>query len=721
MRKYPTPDADPAGEPAASGPDAPGAPGAPVASEPMAVEGAVPAGDDSTSPSLVWPPVEDELNEWEVVHLQPTGHTVIEPMKPMPPATPAASAAERRSFSPPPTPAPYMPPPPIDDPAGETSLLPISSDFHLPETELIEPLTLHSTIPTQPAMPAVPAVPPAAAEAPDDRTIVLPRPASFAARLESVPAAVVPPVPAPLPSSEDTNPGVATRVLVAPNFAATVGHAPTVPVSALHRAALSQPAFGPRLPMEETLPAGVTRDVLMGRAGGPDDDRSDDTSVSSIGRSDTHPVPIARRAPAAPAGPPSPFSRVPSRGSQPVAGSESSSPGIDPAPISLAPPPLAFGPRAAAPAGPGPVGVTPLGAAPSAPSPAASAPLRDVAIPTRPAPTSTRTKILSMGVAVAVVLLLALGVYQLLSMRSTSAAAPATATLSVESSPAGATVSVDGTPRGTTPLRLDLAEGAHALDVSLGGATRRVPLTLAAGTITAHSFEFAAPTAPVAADAAIEIRSEPAGGRVLIDGVPSGTTPIIVRGLTPGRHEVQVSGPFRTQTRSVTLAAKKQTLLVVTPARTSPASEPGAERAPRASAATGYIAIQSPIVLRIVRNGDFVGTSEDSRLSLPVGPQVIGLENESVGFRDVRTVEVVAGKVTPVPVTLPKGEISINARPWAEVFVDGTRIGETPVSQLSLPVGIHEVVFRHPDHGERRVSVVVKIGATGRAFTDFTK
>jgi hypothetical protein len=122
-----------------------------------------------------------------------------------------------------------------------------------------------------------------------------------------------------------------------------------------------------------------------------------------------------------------------------------------------------------------------------------------------------------------------------------------------------------------------------------------------------------------------------------------------------------------------------------------------------------------------VRNGDFLGTSEDSKIGLPAGNQVIGLENESVGFRDVRTVEVVAGRITNVGVTLPKGEISINARPWAEVFVDGERIGETPVSQLSLPVGIHEIVFRHPDHGERRTSVIVKIGATGRAFADFTK
>ena len=48
-------------------------------------------------------------------------------------------------------------------------------------------------------------------------------------------------------------------------------------------------------------------------------------------------------------------------------------------------------------------------------------------------------------------------------------------------------------------------------------------------------------------------------------------------------------------------------------------------------------------------------------------------------------------------------------------------VNARPVSQLSLPVGVHEILFRHPDFPERRVSVVVKIGATGRAFTDFTR
>ena len=172
----------------------------------------------------------------------------------------------------------------------------------------------------------------------------------------------------------------------------------------------------------------------------------------------------------------------------------------------------------------------------------------------------------------------------------------------------------------------------------------------------------------------------------------------------------------------MTLAAGQQGRLIVTPARTPAAGDPAREdRSPRASADTGYLSIQSPIPLRRRAQRRLRRHQRGSRLSLPAGHQVIGLENESVGFRDVRTVEVIPGKITPVAVTLPNGEISINARPWAEVFVDGNRVGETPVSQLSLPLGVHEVVFRHPDLGERRVSVVVKIGATGRAFTDFTK
>ena len=682
MRKPPSPDPDRVSRPEPVESDPAASAAAPAPDSPAL---AAPQDDASGSPSLIWPPADDELKDWEVLHLHSTGHTVIEPMKYAPPAQ--ARSEERSAERPvPPPPAPYVPPP-IDDPVGEASLRPISSDLDLPETELIEPLSI-SQAPTFPALPMVPgpasgsrpaAAPPVEAS-PDDRTVVISRTPFGAPRHE----------PRREPT-DDTNPGAgATRILVSPHFAATVGHAPTVPVSALHGPAIppAQPQR-PRNPLEETLPSGVTREQLLGTtpAAVP---AADDTASVPLSKADTHPVPIAvPKAPAAAvsSASQSPFSRVASRGPQPVVALPSPEPA---APVT---PPLGlFTP---------PPDAAPLGAP----------------VPTRPAATSSMTRLLVLGLVVAVAAVGALGAYWYLSERFAAAAPLAPATLSVDSSPAGAAVSIDGTPRGRTPLRLELAEGAHTLDVTHNGTTKHIPLTLAAGTVTAHSLEFAAPPA-VAADSAIEVRSDPAGGRVLVDGIARGTTPVVVPGLTSGRHEVQVSGPFRTVTRTVTLAPRQQLLLVVTPARSAPAET---DRPSRTASDTGFVAIQSPIVLRVVRNGDFVGTSEDARLSLPAGEHVIGLENESVGYRDVRTVQIAAGKVTTVPVTLPNGAISINARPWAEVFVDGQRVGETPVSQYALPVGIHEIVFRHPELGERTVSVVVKLGTTGRAFTDFTK
>ena len=287
MRKTPSPDADPAGRPVNTEPAAPGASASADDPRPSADDTAIPT-DDNTAPSLVWPPLEDELNDWEVLQLKSTGHTIIEPMKYTPPAGGSEPpAAERRPFTPPPTPAPYVPPEPIDDPAGETSLLPISGDQYLPETELIEPLTIQPTEPVSGHHSGVDA-------APDDRTLVIPRPAGVTHRHEHPEPAVLAPASPSLPSHEDTNPGVGTQILVAPAFAASVGHAATVPVSALHRAPRPQPTFGPRHPMEETLPAGVTREMLLS---GRTAEESDETVVRpSPGRYPPRPDRATRRA-----------------------------------------------------------------------------------------------------------------------------------------------------------------------------------------------------------------------------------------------------------------------------------------------------------------------------------------------------------------------------------------------------------------------------------------
>jgi hypothetical protein len=67
---------------------------------------------------------------------------------------------------------------------------------------------------------------------------------------------------------------------------------------------------------------------------------------------------------------------------------------------------------------------------------------------------------------------------------------------------------------------------------------------------------------------------------------------------------------------------------------------------------------------------------------------------------------------------LPRAPLSINAIPWAEVFIDGTRVGETPLGNLPQTLGAHEIVFRHPQLGERRLSIVVTTKDKNRISVD---
>jgi hypothetical protein len=141
---------------------------------------------------------------------------------------------------------------------------------------------------------------------------------------------------------------------------------------------------------------------------------------------------------------------------------------------------------------------------------------------------------------------------------------------------------------------------------------------------------------------------------------------------------------------------------------------PGSAAAPLA----GWVSIKLPFAAEIRQQGRLLGTTEADRLMLPSGIQELEFVNEPLGYRHVRRVQVVAGKTTTVGLEIPKGVLSLNAAPWAEVWVDGQRVGETPIGNLALTLGSHEVVFKHPQLGEKRHAVSVTAGAPVRLSVD---
>ena len=121
----------------------------------------------------------------------------------------------------------------------------------------------------------------------------------------------------------------------------------------------------------------------------------------------------------------------------------------------------------------------------------------------------------------------------------------------------------------------------------------------------------------------------------------------------------------------------------------------------------GGVRVSSAIDLQVFQDGRLLGSTAGP-IAINEGPHELELVNETLGFRSRQTVNVRAGQLAAVSVPVPNGRVSINAVPWAEVVIDGNAAGQTPLANLSLPIGSHEIVFRHPQFPEQRQTIVVK-------------
>lgn len=134
---------------------------------------------------------------------------------------------------------------------------------------------------------------------------------------------------------------------------------------------------------------------------------------------------------------------------------------------------------------------------------------------------------------------------------------------------------------------------------------------------------------------------------------------------------------------------------------------------------SGWLRVDVPIAMRIFEDGRLLGTTDVDRLMLPTGDHALELRSDDFGFTTRQMVTVKTGETSILPVRLPSASISINAKPWAEAWVDGERVGDTPIGTLMRTIGRHEVVLKHPELGERRVPVTVTLAQPARVIVDF--
>jgi hypothetical protein len=188
-----------------------------------------------------------------------------------------------------------------------------------------------------------------------------------------------------------------------------------------------------------------------------------------------------------------------------------------------------------------------------------------------------------------------------------------------------------------------------------------------------------------------------------------GWAPLTIADVAPGRYRITVSAGGNVVNRTVNVTRGTTSTLVVS---TAPVT---------ANTAAGWLTIESPVDMDILENGRVVGNTRMDRLMLPVGVHRIELANAGLEFTAARTVEIAAGRTANVVIALPPGRLSVNAIPWADVSLRGVSLGTTPLGDLAVPIGTHELVFRHPQFGERRHTVTVKAQTVARVGIDLRK
>jgi len=129
----------------------------------------------------------------------------------------------------------------------------------------------------------------------------------------------------------------------------------------------------------------------------------------------------------------------------------------------------------------------------------------------------------STAAAVFVVLAAGVGVAGR-SLFSPSADAAVPGTLVVETNPPGVAVVLDGKRSGQTPVRLEVSAGSHVLTLLTEPAPRTIPVSIAAGATVSQYVEV---PKVVAETGQLQIRTEPSGARVVVDGQSRGSAPVI--------------------------------------------------------------------------------------------------------------------------------------------------------------------------------------------------
>jgi len=297
--------------------------------------------------------------------------------------------------------------------------------------------------------------------------------------------------------------------------------------------------------------------------------------------------------------------------------------------------------------------------------------------------------------------------------------AAGTGAIYVTSIPDGGAVAIDGNPRCTAPCAVkELPVGSFlSLTVSLPGHRPWTTQFKIEDPADQRQFNARLEVIGAAGKGSVQVFTDPPGASVSVDGRPApGVTPLTVRELEAGReHSLVASLKGRTSWRQSFQVKPDEVLRLegkLPQASVSP-PPPGAK--------TAVLSFRSsPPGARFFVAGEPVGASTqlDPGRSYALGAKLKGYE-EWTDLVEPKSGErrTITARLTrtggeeprvPPPGGDAKARLTLDSEPWSVVFLNGEKIGQTPISDLVIPAGSHQLRLVN---GELNVSKTLTIEA----------
>src|SRR5262245_14033855 len=188
----------------------------------------------------------------------------------------------------------------------------------------------------------------------------------------------------------------------------------------------------------------------------------------------------------------------------------------------------------------------------------------------------------------------------------------------------------------------------------------------------------------------VRITTTPAAARVTVDGKPHGVTPVTVDDLSPGNHDVSLVSSAGTVRRTVTVVANQTVQL-------------------DESIFSGWLAVYAPFEIVIAEANRVLRPDERGQVLLPPGMHDLRVSNRTLGYEATWKVEVKPGATTNLRVTPGPSKLTVTSPEPAEVWVDGTKVGDTPLNAAPVQLGTHEILVKRAGGAERRYTITVGV------------